>query len=88
MTRRARLDARARVEHVHRADVLELVRPLRRVRRMREERAVDERVDLVALEQRGELAIDRRLRQVDLDELDLAAADASGGRTSSARTRL
>ena len=74
----ARLDAGARVEHVHRADVLELVRPLRRVRRVREERAVDERVDLVALEQRRELAVDRRLREVELDELDLAAGRERG----------
>ena len=83
-----RLDAGARVEHVHRADVLELVRPLGGVRRVRQERAVDERVDLVALEQRRELAIDRRLGQVELDELDLAAGASAGGRMSSASTRL
>ena len=41
----------------------------------------------VALEQRRELAVDGRLRQVELDELDLAAGPATGGRTSSASTR-
>jgi hypothetical protein len=63
---------------VHRADVLELVRPLGGVRRVRQEGAVHERVDLGLLEQRRELAVDRRLGEVELDELDLAA-DLRGG---------
>src|SRR5450432_736229 len=43
------------------------------MRWMREKRAVDERVDFRMLKQRHELAVDRRLGEVELDELDLAA---------------
>ena len=46
----ARLDACACVEHVHRADIFELVRPFGGVRRMREKRAVHERVDVRVIE--------------------------------------
>jgi hypothetical protein len=74
----ARLDAGAGVQHVHRAHVLELVRPLHGVRRVREERAVDEDLDRVLLEQRGEVAVDGGLREIDLDELDLAAGHERG----------
>jgi hypothetical protein len=68
-----RRGAGAGVEHVHRADVLELVGPRAGVRGERQERAVDDRVD--ALEDLDEATGDRRDREVDLHERELVAGD-------------
>jgi hypothetical protein len=71
---RRRARGGARVQDVHRADVLELVGPLGGVGRVRQERAVDDGVDLLALEQGRDLAVDRRLGQVDREEPRLGRA--------------
>jgi hypothetical protein len=75
-----RVGGGAGVHDVHRADVLELVGPLGGVGRMRQERAVDHGVDVLAREQGGDLAVDRRLGQIDREEPRLGRARGEQGR--------
>jgi hypothetical protein len=64
-------DARfaACVEHMHGADVLEFVSPGGVVRGRRQERGMDEGLDLLAGEDGGDFGVRRRQRQIDLVEL-------------------
>ncbi len=58
----------AGVEHVHRADAFQLVRPSRRVGRRREKGQVRQRVDALCREDLGETLLGGRLGQVDVVE--------------------
>ena len=87
MTNRRGSTAGARVEHVHRADVLELVRPLRGVGRVRQERAVDD-VSIAWRSSRvaSSPSIVGWVRSI-LTNSVLPPGASAGGRMSSARTR-